>query len=134
MRFTISDRERLRGRLDVETTLGRPDVPTRIEITPRPLWLPRDDIAWVALPVHAGYEFELPTLPVPALEEALAEKLAAWRRRRKTRDLYDLFWFGKGALNEALIRRLVVLKVWHDVVDDHLGSGPFDPAVIVEEF
>ena len=109
-------------------------MPTRIEITPRPLWLPRDDIAWVALPVHAGYEFELPTLPVPALEEALAEKLAAWRRRRKTRDLYDLFWFGKGALNEALIRRLVVLKVWHDVVDDHLGSGPFDPAVIVEEF
>lgn len=134
VRFAISDRERLRGRLEVETPLGRPSVPAKIEITPRPLWLPREDLAWVALPVHKGYEFELPTLPVPALEEALAEKLAAWLRRRKLRDLYDLFWFGQGALNEALVRRLLVLKVWHDVVDDQLGSGPFDPGAIVEEF
>ena len=133
VRFTISEREHLRGRLNVDTTLGRPDVPAKIEITPRPLWLPREDLAWVALPVHKGYEFELPTLPAPALEEALAEKLAAWRRRRKMRDLYDLYWFGQGALNEALIRRLLVLKVWHDVVDDQLGSGPFDPSVIVED-
>ncbi len=134
VRFTVSERGYLRGRLDVDTTLGRPDVPAKIEITPRPLWLPREDLPWVPLPVHKGYEFDLPTLPAPALEEALAEKLAAWRRRRKMRDLYDLYWFGQGALNEALIRRLLVLKVWHDVVEDQLGSGPFDPAVIVEDF
>ena len=52
----------------------------------------------------------------------MAEKLAAWRRRQKIRDLYDLFLFGQGSLNESLIRRLLVLKVWHDVVDDGLGA------------
>jgi predicted nucleotidyltransferase component of viral defense system len=39
------------------------------------------------LPIHAGYEFALPAIPAPALEESLSEKLAAWRRRRKLRDL-----------------------------------------------
>ena len=134
VRFTIIERNQLRGRLEIDTMLGRPDVPARIEITPRPLWLPHEHLTWVELPVHAGYEFDLPVLPAPAMEEALAEKLAAWRRRRKMRDLYDLYWFGQGALNEPLIRRVLVLKVWHDVVNDQLGSGPFDPSVIVEDF
>jgi Nucleotidyl transferase AbiEii toxin, Type IV TA system len=35
-------------------------------------------------------QFTPPAIPAPALEESLAEKLAAWRRRRKLRDLYDL--------------------------------------------
>jgi hypothetical protein len=83
-------------------------------------------LAPVPLPVHKGYEFDLPSLPVPALEEALAEKLAAWRRRRKIRDLYDLYLFGQGALDEPLIRRLFVLKVWHDIVKDRLGQGPLN--------
>ena len=132
--FHVTDRTALRGKLDIETTLGRPDIPARIEITPRPLWLPREPLAPIPLPVHKGYEFELPILPAPALEEALAEKLAAWRRRRKIRDLYDLFWFGQGALNEALVRRVLILKVWHDVVDDGLGSGPFEGATLIEDF
>lgn len=83
--------------------------------------------------MHRGYEFSVPDVPVPALSEALAEKLAAWRRRRKMRDLYDLFWFGEGVLEEPLVRRLLVLKVWHDVVVDGLGTGPFDPTMIVDE-
>jgi predicted nucleotidyltransferase component of viral defense system len=85
----------------------------------------------VALAVHAGYEFTPPAIPAPALEESLAEKLAAWRRRRKLRDLYDLDLFGRGSLDEPLIRRLLVLKVWHDVVNDGLGGRPFDPGEIV---
>jgi len=132
--FHVTGRTALRGKLDIETPLGRPDIPARVEITPRPLWLPPQLLAPVPLPVHKGYEFPLPILPAPALEEALAEKLAAWRRRRKIRDLYDLFWFGQGALNEALVRRILLLKVWHDVVDDGLGSGPFDGAILVEDF
>ena len=32
----------------------------------------------------------MPAIPTPTLEEAIAEKLAAWRRRAKVRDLYDL--------------------------------------------
>lgn len=130
--FRVTDRTVGRGRLEIDSTLGRPNIPARIEITPRKLWLACEALEPIRLPVHSGYEFELPTLPAPAVEEALAEKLAAWRRRRKIRDLYDLYWFGKGALNEPLIRRTLVLKVWHDVVDDGLGEGPFDPAVIVQ--
>jgi len=132
-RFRVTNRAELRGRLEVDTDRGRPDVPARVEVSARALWMPCEHRAPVALPVHRGYEFDMPALPVPAFEEALAEKLAAWRRRRKMRDLYDLYWFGQGALDEPLVRRLLVLKVWHDVVDDGLGVGPFDPAIIVED-
>jgi predicted nucleotidyltransferase component of viral defense system len=83
--------------------------------------------------VHKGYEFNYPKIPVPALEEALAEKLAAWRRRKKIRDLYDLSWFGRGTLDERLVRKVLVLKVWHDVVDDGLGSAPFEPGEVVAD-
>jgi len=131
--FTVANRSALRGTIEIDTPLGRPNVPARIEASSRPLWLPTESIAPIALPVHAGYEFELPALPAPALEEALAEKLAAWRRRRKMRDLYDLYWFGRGPLNEALVRRILILKVWHDVVIDGLGTGPFDPITLVEQ-
>jgi len=133
VRFTLADREALRGKLVVDTPLGQPRIPARIEISPRPLWLPTESTVPVKLPVHAGYEFTLPSVPTPALEESLSEKLAAWRRRRKIRDLYDLDLFGRRTLNEPLIRRLLVLKVWHDVVEDGLGTKPFDPNEIVDE-
>lgn len=133
VRFRLADRETLRAKLVVETPLGQPRIPARIEISTRALWLPTELTAPVELPVHAGYEFTLPPIPAPALEESLSEKLAAWRRRRKIRDLYDLDVFGRGRLDEPLIRRLLVLKVWHDVVDDGLGTRPFDPAEIVAE-
>lgn len=133
VRFTLADREALRGNLVVDTPLGQPRIPARIEISPRPLWLPTESTVPVKLPVHAGYEFTLPSIPTPALEESLSEKLAAWRRRRKIRDLYDLDLFGRRTLNEPLIRRLLVLKVWHDVVEDGLGTKPFDPNEIVDE-
>jgi len=32
------------------------------------------------------------------------------------------------------VRRVLAFKVWHDVVDDGLGTGPFDPAAIIEDF
>lgn len=133
VRFTLADREALRAKLVVDTPLGQPQIPARIEISPRPLWLQTESTAPIRLPVHAGYEFALPPIPAPALEESLSEKLAAWRRRRKIRDLYDLDLFGRGTLNEPLIRRLLVLKVWHDVVDDGLGTRPFDPDEIVAD-
>jgi predicted nucleotidyltransferase component of viral defense system len=133
VRFTLADREALRAKIVIDTTLGQPNIPARIEISPRALWLATELRTPIELPVHSGYEFELPAIPAPALEESLSEKLAAWRRRRKMRDLYDLDLFGRGALNEPLIRRLLVLKVWHDVVDDGLGTKPFDPCEIVAD-
>ena len=133
VRFALTDRENLRARLVATTPLGEPQIPARIEISPRPLWLPTVAMTPIELPVHAGYEFSLAAIPAPALEESLSEKLAAWRRRRKIRDLYDLFLFGQGGLNETLIRRLLVLKVWHDVVHDGLGTRPFEPAEIIAD-
>jgi predicted nucleotidyltransferase component of viral defense system len=134
VRFRLDQREPLRARLVVDTPLGQPQIPARVEISARPLWLPTTMSTPVPLPVHDGYEFTPPAIPAPAREEAIAEKLAAWRRRRKLRDLYDLDVFGRGALDEPLIRRLLVLKAWHDVVDDGLGVRPFDPAEIVADF
>jgi uncharacterized protein len=133
VRFSLDERETLRAKLIVDTPLGQPQIPARIELSQRALWLPTRLTTPVALPVHAGYEFDLPAIPTPALEESLSEKLSAWRRRRKLRDLYDLDVFGRGALDEPLIRRLLVLKVWHDVVNDGLGARPFDPAEIVAD-
>jgi hypothetical protein len=133
VRFSLTEPETLRAKLVIDTPLGQPQIPARVEISPRGLWLPTQVTTPVVLPVHAGYEFTLPAIPARALEESLSEKLAAWRRRRKLRDLYDLNLFSRGSLNEPLIRRLLVLKVWHDVVDDGLGAKPFDPAEIVAD-
>jgi uncharacterized protein len=133
VRLSLQEREATRAKLIVDTPLGRPAIPARVEISPRKLWLPTELSTPVELAVHAGYEFKPPAIPAPALEESLAEKLAAWRRRRKLRDLYDLDLFGRGTLEEAQIRRLLVLKVWHDVLDDGLGRRPFDPSEIIAD-
>jgi predicted nucleotidyltransferase component of viral defense system len=37
------------------------------------------------------------------------------------------------AVVERLVRRLWVLKVWGDVVDDGRGDGPLDPADVLAE-
>jgi hypothetical protein len=35
--------------------------------------------------------------------------------------------------DDDLVRRLVVLKIWHDVVIDGLGTGPLDVPALVED-
>lgn len=57
VRFDLAKRETLRARLMVTTPLGQPQIPARIEISPRALWLPTQAIAPLDLPVHVGYEF-----------------------------------------------------------------------------
>ena len=80
--------------------------------------------SWLPETMHA--------IATTALEEAIAEKLAAWRQRTKIRDLYDLYWFSRhSTFNEQLTCRLLVLKIWHDTVDDRLGTAPFEPAKIL---
>ncbi|MEX0620686.1 MAG: nucleotidyl transferase AbiEii/AbiGii toxin family protein [Acidimicrobiia bacterium] len=116
-----------RGRLTVTTPLGSPAIDARVEITPRSPWLPAGRLTPVDFPVHGGYEFQPVVAPVMSLEETLAEKLAAYRRRALLRDLYDLAWFGQqGAFDELLIRRLAYLKVYMDVVEEGIAEGPFD--------
>ncbi len=107
--------------------LGTPDIAASVEFARRPLALAPERLAFVPLAIHKHYGFELPVLPVVAEAEACAEKLARYRRVALGRDLYDLHHFAARTIDEALVRRLWVLKVWADVIDDHRGHKPFDP-------
>ena len=112
--------------------LGQPDVAASVEFARRPLILRPERIGFVHLSIHRVYEIALPELPVIAEAEACAEKLARYRRVALGRDVYDLAQFASGAMDEALVRRLWVLKVWGDVVDEGRGDKPADPADILE--
>ncbi len=62
-------------------------------------------------------------MPVISVPEAAAENLARYRRVSLGRDVYDLVQLADLPIDERLVRRLWVLKVWGDVVDDSRGSG-----------
>lgn len=113
--------------------LGAPDLRASVEFARRPLILPPERLAFVPIPVHRAYEFDLPTVPVIAESEACAEKLARYRRSALARDVYDLAQFAGRAIDEPLVRRLWVLKVWGDVVDDERGDRPLDPLDVLRE-
>jgi uncharacterized protein len=113
--------------------LGRPNIPASVEFARRPLVLAPEVLPFVALPVHRGYDMALPSLPVIAEAEACAEKLARYRRTALGRDVYDLAQMASRPIDEPLVRRLWVLKVWGDVVDDRRGDGPLDPADVLTE-
>ena len=57
-----------------------------------------------------------------ALPEILAEKIRACYQRNKARDIYDLGMFAIRPLDQALIRRLVVLKLWQAQATTSLRS------------
>jgi hypothetical protein len=62
-----------------------------------------------------------------SLPEILAEKLRACYQRNKARDIYDLGIFATRPLDQARIRRLVVLKLWQ-------AGDTFDPARLMQKF
>jgi uncharacterized protein len=113
--------------------LGAPNIRASVEFARRPLALAPERLSFVPLPIHKQYGFDLPTVPVVSEAEACAEKLARYRRVSLGRDLYDLNHFAGHAMNEDLVRRLWVLKVWGDVVDDGRGETPLDPAHMLRE-
>ena len=80
----------------------------------------------VRLPqIEQSYFRFLPFAPAEimclALPEILAEKIRACYQRNKARDIYDLGMFARKPLDQALIRRLLVLKLWQ-------ARDTFDPA------
>ena len=115
----------LRVRVLITSPLGSPEVPARLDLGRRPLWLAAQPAQPIALPIHLRYGFTMPAIPAAQVEEVIAEKLARYRRASLARDLYDLAWFASRPFDEALVRRLTVLKTWHDVVGDGLGDAPF---------
>ncbi len=122
-----------RMRLTISSPFGETEVPARLDLGRRQLWLRPQSMSFVPLPIHSRYEFELPMVRVACIEETIAEKLARYRRGGLARDLYDLAWAAAKPFDEALVRRLLVLKVWTDVIDDVLGERPFDPAEVLRE-
>ena len=122
-----------RVRLVITSPFGPTDVPARLDLGRRSLWLPPRHMPILPLPIHARYDFSLPEIPTAAIEEMIADKLARFRRHSLARDLYDLAWFAERPFDEVLVRRLLVLKVWVDVVDESLGERPFDPQDVLKE-
>lgn len=111
--------------------LGNPDIRASVEFARRPLIIRPERLGFVPNPIHSSYEIDLPTLPVIAAPEACAEKLARYRRTPLGRDVYDLAQFADRPIDERLVRRLWVLKVWCDVIDDRRGGRPLDPSDIL---
>ena len=78
-----------------------------------------------------SYFQRLPFTPVDinclALPEIIAEKIRACYQRNKARDIYDLGMFATRPLNQPLVRRLVVLKLWQ-------AQDSFDPARLMTKF
>jgi len=62
-----------------------------------------------------------------ALPEILAEKIRACYQRSKARDIYDLGIYAARPLDQPLIRRLVVLKLWQ-------AGDTFDPERLMKKF
>lgn len=121
-----------RGDLRVETPFGSPQLGAKVELARHQLSLEPEILEPVPLPIHDRYDFTLAPTPVVRIEEAVAEKLARYRRVSLARDLYDLQWFaGAGAMDEPLVRRLWVLKVYRDVVIDGRGTKPVDPTEVL---
>jgi predicted nucleotidyltransferase component of viral defense system len=112
--------------------LGQPDVVASVEFARRPLVLAIESLDLVGVSVHRAYEIELPALPVISVAEAISEKLARYRRVSLGRDVYDLAQLAGLPIDERIVRRLWVLKVWGDVVDDGRGSGPLDPSDVLD--
>lgn len=121
-----------RGDLRIATPFGSPRLGAKVELAKHPLSLTVDLLEPVHLPIHDRYDFALPATPVVRVEEAVAEKLARYRRVSLARDLYDLQWYAAaGPMDQALVRRLWVLKVYRDIVVDGRGGKPIDPADVL---
>jgi predicted nucleotidyltransferase component of viral defense system len=122
-----------RGKLEVDTPFGRPNIAAKIELSRHGLILPAEILEPIEMPIHKVYDFRLPALPIVRIEEAVSEKLARYRRVALARDLYDLAWFSTKAFDESLVRRLWILKTYCDIVLEHRGQKPIEPSQILCE-
>jgi len=120
-----------RATLVVDTPFGRPNLAAKIELARHPLSMPVEVRTPIPMAVHRTYSFEVPAIPVVNEVEAIAEKLARFRRVDLARDLYDLSWYAARPFDEARLRRLWVLKTYRDVVSDGRGDKPIDPEQVL---
>jgi predicted nucleotidyltransferase component of viral defense system len=74
--------------------------------------LPPDSRAQLEISYFKLLPFKPAELPCLRIEEILAEKIRAACQRNKPRDIWDLDHFANRPLPEALIRKLVIIKLW----------------------
>lgn len=110
-------------------------VASKLEISARKTWLDTEHLEFVTSAVHIALNHKLPTVPVVCITEAVAEKLARYSRAPITRDLYDLWWYGKNTqLDESLIRSLWIKKVYVDlVIENRWKNRQFEPPSVLSE-
>jgi predicted nucleotidyltransferase component of viral defense system len=109
---------------------GTGGLTTKVDIGPPP-WLAAEMRSWVRMPVHTAYAAP-PAVPVVALAENVAEKIARLNRRTPARDVYDLRWVATtsphSSFDRALVRRLAILKIWVDVNGLRSPTAEWRPA------
>lgn len=74
--------------------------------------LPLDSRRQLEISYFKHLPFKPADLPCLCIEEILAEKIRATYQRSKPRDIWDLDHFASHPLPEALIRKLVTIKLW----------------------
>lgn len=109
------------GNLATTRLSSRLDFSTRGLLLP-PEYPPRAEIVAVDATTLG---FDPVDIPIAAILETVAEKLARYRRVIFGR-LYDLFLLATEVRPHfPLVKELLFFKVWGDVVDDDRGNGPF---------
>jgi predicted nucleotidyltransferase component of viral defense system len=105
------------GNSEIRLQVSRRETPTLA-----PMRLPQIEQSYFELLPFAPAEISCLALP-----EILAEKIRACYQRNKARDIYDLGVYATRPLDQPLIRRLVVLKLWQ-------ARDAFDPARLMNKF
>lgn len=90
------------GESEIKIQVSRREIPT----------LPLEERAQCEQSYFRSLPFQPTAIKCLALPEILAEKIRATYQRNKARDMYDLSKFATKPLDHALVRRLVVLKLW----------------------
>jgi len=103
-------------------------IVAKLDFSHHGVWLPYQMKERAAIQTidKATLGFEPVCPPLVDLRENLSEKLARFRRLPLARDVYDLVKLGATVRGDLpLIRDLLLLKVWGDVVYTSRGTRPF---------
>jgi predicted nucleotidyltransferase component of viral defense system len=105
------------GVSEIKLQVSRRETPT----------LPVEPLAQIEQSYFKFLPFAPAEITCLAMPEILAEKIRASYQRNKARDIYDLGMFARRPLDQALVRRLVVLKLWQ-------ARDTFDAARLMQKF
>jgi hypothetical protein len=105
------------GQSEVKLQISRRETPT----------LPTQQRQHCAQSYFQSLPFAPADIMCLAFPEIIAEKIRACYQRNKARDIYDLGMFATRPLSQALVRRLVVFKLWQ-------ARDSFDPARLMAKF